>query len=111
MKYIPRGLMMYIPRPVLIACGGGTISSHIAKHRIQDRLKAYGIRNVTIIPIPYIKAQLLSRDAVVFINLSPNDGIEYACPVVNGIPFLSGFGIDKAMLELKAALEVDTETR
>lgn len=93
------------PRLILVACGSGIASSHIALHRIEDRLKAFDIEQVTLKAIPYIKAQLLSREAAVFVNLSPNDGIAYACPVVSGIPFLSGFGMDEAMLELKAALE------
>jgi len=92
-------------RVVLVACGGGIASSHVVKNRIKDRLEAYGIENVIIKAIPYLKAQILSREAVLYVNLSPNDGINYACPVMSGIPFLTGFGIEAAMEELKAHLE------
>lgn len=92
-------------RTIIVACGMGVASSHLSANRIKDRLAEYGIKNVTIRVVQYAKAQAESQYANVFVNLSPTDNHAYGCPVINGLPFMTGFGMDKAMLELKAVLD------
>jgi len=93
------------PRVIIVACGMGVASSHLSANRIKDRLAEYGIKNVTIRVVQYAKAQAETKYADVFVNLSPTDGHTYGCPVMNGLPFMTGFGMEAAMVELKAILD------
>lgn len=96
-------------RTIIVACGMGVASSHLAANRIKDRLKEYGIKNVDVRVVQYAKAQAECEFAEVFVNLSPTGHHKFACPQVNGVPFMTGFGMEDSMRELKAILDGDGE--
>lgn len=89
---------------IIVACGSGVASSTLVANRLRELLPKYGLRNVTVDVVDFKTAKAQAERADLFVNISPYGDTKYACPVVSGTPFMTGFGMDKAMEEIKRIL-------
>lgn len=82
-------------KTIVTACGVGFASSTIIAERIKALLAREGLTNKVIIKqctLNEIPGYLDSADCIV---TSSKVFTEYPIPVLNGVPFLSGIGIEK----------------
>jgi PTS system galactitol-specific IIB component len=89
---------------IIVACGSGVASSQLSANRIKDLLPKFGMRNVQVDVVDFKTAKMHAENADLFVNISPFGDTKYACPMVSGIPFMTGFGMDEAMAEIKKLL-------
>lgn len=89
---------------IIVACGSGVASSQLSANRIKDLLPKFGMRGVQVDVVDFKTAATHAQNADLFVNISPHGDTKYPCPVVSGIPFMSGFGMDEAMEEIKSIL-------
>jgi len=92
---------------IIVACGSGVASSQLSANRIKDLLPKYGLKNVQVDVVDFKTAKQHSENADLFVNISPHGSTKYACPMMSGIPFMTGFGMEAAMEELKKLLYPD----
>lgn len=92
---------------IIVACGSGVASSQLSANRIKDLLPKFGMRNIQVDVVDFKTAKTHSANADLFVNISPHGDTVYACPMVSGIPFMTGFGMDEAMAEIKKILFPD----
>ncbi len=86
---------------IIVACGSGVASSQLSANRIKDLLPKFGMRGVKVDVVDFKTAKLHAEHSDLFVNISPHGDTKYDCPMVSGIPFMTGFGMDEAMQEIK----------
>lgn len=89
---------------IIVACGSGVASSQLSANRIKDLLPKFGMTNVQVDVVDFKTAKSHAEKSDLFVNISPHGDTKYACPMVSGIPFMTGFGMEKAMEEIKRIL-------
>lgn len=92
---------------IIVACGSGVASSQLSANRIKDLMPKYGLKNVQVDVVDFKTAKQHAENADLFVNISPHGNTKYACPMMSGIPFMTGFGMEAAMEELKKLLYPD----
>lgn len=92
---------------IIVACGSGVASSQLSANRIKDLLPKFGMTNVQVDVVDFKTAKMHAERADLFVNISPHGDTKYACPMVSGIPFMTGFGMEPAMEEIKRILYPD----
>lgn len=96
-------------KTIIVACGGGIASSATVASKINDRLKDLrlsSLAHVEAIDIKSLDTYIRTADLYVSITPTMRAKKEYAIPTINGIPFLTGVGIDAAMQEIIRILEL-----
>lgn len=89
---------------IIVACGSGVASSQLSANRIKELLPKFGMRNVQVDVVDFKTARQHAEHADLFVNISPHGDTKYPCPMVSGIPFMTGFGMEEAMAEIKTIL-------
>ena len=101
------------PKRIIVACGSGVASSMTSAERIKDLLRKWGVRNIRVEVVDFRSALRESKNADMFVNISPRKGglagTQYACPEVSGIPFMTGFGMEPALKEMLAKMDIEVE--
>ena len=91
-------------KKILVACASGVASSQTAASKIEKMLKARNIKAELVVgDMKSLEREIKYCD--VYITLTPYNKKTYNIPVLNGIPFLTGVGVDKAFDELVRILE------
>lgn len=96
-------------KTIIVACGGGIASSATVATKINNRLKDMKLSSqAKVEPIDIKSLDTYIRTADLYVSITPmaKQTKEYAIPTVNGIPFLTGVGIDKAMQEIIKLLDL-----
>lgn len=87
---------------IIVACGSGVATSQAVASKVNRMLKADGIDSeVEAVDIKSLKMYI--RDADIYISIVKNDE-DFGIPVISGIPFLTGRGMDKEYAKLKDAI-------
>jgi len=89
---------------IIVACGSGVASSQLSANRIKDLLPKFGMKNIQVDVVDFKTAKQHAEHADLFVNISPHGDTKYPCPMVSGIPFMTGFGMEEAMAEIKKIL-------
>jgi PTS system galactitol-specific IIB component len=95
------------PKRILIVCGTAIATSTVVAHKVEELLKKHGIK-------AEIKKQLTSaakqasRDADLIISTTQVPDV--AIPVISGIPFITGMGVDKLEKEIIEKLQAIGQT-
>lgn len=89
---------------IIVACGSGVASSTLVANRLKDLLPKHGMRNIQVDVVDFKMAKTHAQNADLFVNISPYGDTKYGCPVVSGIPFMTGFNMDKSVEEIKKIL-------
>jgi galactitol PTS system EIIB component len=94
---------------IWLACGSGVASSQMAAHTLGEKVKQRGL-DVDIQVVGFRDMGARHQKPDVLVSIAP--GIEngnYAdlkgVKIINGVPLLTGIGIDKVMDEIEQALK------
>ena len=92
---------------IIVACGSGIATSGLVAARIEEKLRDRGMFNgVRVDAINIANAETEMSSADIFVNVTPNfETSKYKVKVFNGIPFLTGVGVDAVVDEIIAALK------
>lgn len=91
---------------IMFACGSGICTSTAIRKKVEALLDGSGYKGmyeITQFKISECPAQSVNYDFLVATTMAPN-GLK--CPYVNGIPYLTGRGVEvpnKAILDLMEA--------
>ncbi|PTF21947.1 MULTISPECIES: PTS galactitol transporter subunit IIB [Staphylococcus] len=90
-------------KKVLVACGGAVATSTVAANKIKDLLKNNNIEaNVEQCRVNELSSKANNVDLIV---TTAKVDREYDVPVIHGIAYISGVGIDKTNEKVLAALK------
>lgn len=90
-------------KKVLVACGGAVATSTVAANKIKDLLKDNNIEaSVEQCRVNELSSKANNVDLIV---TTAKVDREYSIPVIHGIAYISGVGIDKTNEEVLAALK------
>ncbi|HLS52864.1 MAG TPA: PTS sugar transporter subunit IIB [Tissierellaceae bacterium] len=91
---------------ILVACGAGIATSTMASNKLKEGLKERGkLQGVTIdqCKVAEVASKAQGYDLIVSTTQVPS---RVEKPVVNGIPFLTGVGLDDAIEEVIEKLDL-----
>ena len=89
-------------KKVLVACGTGIATSTVVTIKIQEALKANNIdADVIQCKVAELPMKVSGADLVVTTTVYENDKI----PVIRGLSFLTGIGMDKDLEKIVAVLK------
>lgn len=90
-----------IKKKVIVACGGAVATSTIAANKVVELGKNNGIDiEIAQVRISEIESNLTGADLIVTTSKVKRD---YGIPLITGMPFISGVGVEKTE---KAILDV-----
>ncbi|MDA1372788.1 MAG: PTS sugar transporter subunit IIB [Proteobacteria bacterium] len=95
-----------VRKRIIVACGSGVASSTLVANRLMELLPKHGLKNIQVDVVDFKDAKGHSEHADLFVNISPYGDTKYGCPVVSGVPFMIGFGMEGPMEEIKKVLNV-----
>lgn len=88
-------------KTIIVACGGGIASSAAVAARINSELEKHGQAGKAKAEAVDIKSlDSFIRNADIYVSITPTPRgkrEEFPIPVVNGIPFLTGIGMEEAV--------------
>lgn len=89
---------------IIVACGSGVATSQTVAYKVDALCKQRGIRaSVEAVDIKSLDAYLKNCD--LYISITPSSGKKYQVPVISGIPFLTGVGLEAAMDEVAKVIQ------
>ena len=94
---------------IIVACGGGIATSATTATKINMRLEEMGLSGQAQAEAVDIKSlDMYMSNADLYVSVTPMaKGMpEYPIPVISGMPFLIGVGIDTAMDQIVSILEL-----
>lgn len=89
---------------ILVACGSGVATSETAAYKVR-KIAEERKWDVEVRVVDFRKLKSVASQAHVLVHIAPNDPTDYGIPKVNGVPFLTGFGLDKVVGELEAIIK------
>lgn len=93
----------YLKR-VIVACGSGVATSQTVASKVADLLEERGIMaDVEAVDIKSLDLYIKTCD--VYVSITPTTTSDFDVPVISGIPFLTGVGIDEALEEVIKAIK------
>lgn len=90
-------------KKIVCACAAGAATSATVATKVNRMLAERNI-DAKCIHIPQCDIQYHVNNCAVFISLFPGDKRKYPCPVVPGLPFVTGVGMSAAFDKLLEAL-------
>ena len=85
-------------KKIIVACGSGVATSQAVASKIDRMLKERKIKaTVEAVDIKSLSTHIKQCD--VYVSITP-DKNKYTVPVINGISFLTGIGVDKEFEKL-----------
>ncbi len=86
---------------IFVACGSGIASSETAAYKLRNLIKERKL-DAEVRVVAFRNLASISRQADILVNIAAaNDKTDYGIPVVNGVPFLTGIGLDQVMNEIE----------
>ena len=90
-------------KKVIVACGGVVATSTIAANKVVELCKKNGI-DVEICQIQILEIESNLSGAVLIVPTSKVKR-DYAIPVITGMPFISGVGVEKTEAAILKVLQ------
>ena len=87
-------------KKIIVACGAGVATSTIAIQKIKSALEKRGVLNKVEIAqctVAELSSKANGSDLIVSTAMTKED---YGIPLIHGLPFITGIGIDKVMDEI-----------
>lgn len=91
-------------KKILLCCGSGIATSTAAASRLKDRLEDRGFAGqftTTQCKVNEVASKAADYDLIISTAVISQD---FGTPVVQGIPFLTGIGLDKTIDEIVSKL-------
>lgn len=93
---------------IFVACGSGVASSETAAYKLRNKLKERNLHNLAEVKVVnFRQLKSIAKQADILVHIAPNDPTEYGVPKVNGVPFLTGFGLEPVMDEIEKLLKAE----
>ncbi|PKG22670.1 PTS galactitol transporter subunit IIB [Niallia nealsonii] len=90
-------------KKVLVACGGAVATSTVAANKIRDLLKEKNIpADVSQCRVSELGSKASGADLIVTTAKVDRD---YGVPVIHGVAFISGVGVDKTKQQILDVLK------
>ena len=89
-------------KQVIVACGSGVATSQTVAGKVNRLLKAKGV-NAKVEAVDLKSVDRYMSSSVAYIAITKINK-EYPIPVINGIAFLTGMGMDKELDKLIDAI-------
>lgn len=90
-------------KKVIVACGGAVATSTIAANKVVELCKKNGI-DVEICQIQILEIESNLSGAVLIVPTSKVKR-DYGIPVITGMPFISGVGVEKTEAAILKVLQ------
>ncbi|ALA53480.1 PTS galactitol transporter subunit IIB [Shouchella clausii] len=85
-------------KKVLVACGGAVATSTVAANKVKAILKENNIQaDVSQCRVSELGSKAQGADLIISTAKVDRD---YGVPVIHGLPFISGVGLDKTKQEI-----------
>ncbi|MDR1573325.1 MAG: PTS sugar transporter subunit IIB [Clostridiales Family XIII bacterium] len=91
-------------KKIVVACGSGVATSQTVASKIEAMFEKEGI-HIKVEAIDMKGLDTTLKNADIFISITPNFDAPADIPMFNGIPFLTGIGIEQEFEKLKAAVQ------
>ena len=92
-------------KKVIVACGGAVATSTIAANKVVELGKKKGIDiDICQVRISEIESNLSGASLIVTTSKVKRD---YGVPLITGMPFISGIGVDKTEKAILDVLKAD----
>jgi PTS system galactitol-specific IIB component len=89
---------------VIVACGSGVATSQSVATKVAMMCEDDGIR-VSVDAVDIKSLDTMIKQCDVYVSITPDTGRDWGVPVINGIPFLTGIGLESEFEKLKEALK------
>lgn len=91
---------------IFVACGSGVASSETAAYKLRKLLAERKIANLADVRVvDFRRLKSISKQADILVHIAPNDPTDYGIPKVNGVPFLTGIGLNQVMDQIEKLLK------
>ena len=91
---------------IFVACGSGVASSETAAYKLRNKLKERNLHNLAEVKVVnFRQLKSISKQCDILVHIAPNDPTDYGVPRVNGVPFLTGFGLEPVMDEIEKLIK------
>ncbi|QWT17641.1 PTS sugar transporter subunit IIB [Collinsella sp. zg1085] len=94
-------------KKILLACGSGIATSTAVRQKVEEMLKEKGFGGqfeITQCKVSEVPAKSLNFDFVIATTMAPAG---LTRPFVNGIPYLTGVGVDVAEQQILELMNAD----
>ena len=91
-------------KKILVPCGSGVATSTMAAEKLRTLLRQRGIE-ADIEAVTFRSLESLASQADLIVSVAPHSDEKYKTPVINGIPLLTGVGLDGCIQQIVAALK------
>lgn len=89
-------------KKIIVACGSGVATSQTVASKVGKLLKEKGVKaHVEAVDIKSLKTHMKDADVYIAITQPKED---YPIPVINGIAFLTGVGMEEELNKLIKAI-------
>ncbi|MCT4662135.1 MAG: PTS sugar transporter subunit IIB [Tissierellales bacterium] len=90
-------------KKIIVACGSGVATSQSVASKIMRMCEDEGLR-VTVEAVDIKSIDTLISQCDIYVSITPNSK-DWGIPTINGIPFLTGMGMDAEFEKLKGYLK------
>jgi len=87
-----------------VACGSGVASSETAAYKLKKLLGERKL-DADVRVVNFRSLKNIANQCDLLVHIAPNDPTDYGVPRVNGVPFLTGIGLNKVMDEIEAFIK------
>lgn len=88
---------------VLIICGTGIATSTVVADQVERLAEELGV-NVNVIQCKATEARAYVDEDIDLVVATTPVNVDLKAPLVNGVPFLSGVGVDQTVEKIKEIL-------
>lgn len=92
---------------ILLSCGSGIVTSTAARKKVEELLDANGYAGqyeITQVPLASAPEHSRNYDFIIATSIAPT---ELHCPYVNGVPYLTGVGVDAVNAQVLELMEAE----
>ncbi len=89
---------------IFVACGSGVASSETAAYKLRGELEKRKLK-ADVRVVNFRSLRNIASQCDILVHIAPNDPTDYGVPTVNGVPFLTGIGLDPVMDEIEELLK------
>jgi galactitol PTS system EIIB component len=91
-------------KKIIVACGSGVATSNTVAEKIKELCIGRKL-SVEVQPVDFRSLKDYLKGADCFVTITPYDNTDYGIPVINGIPFLTGVGLNEEMDKLEKIIK------
>jgi PTS system galactitol-specific IIB component len=89
---------------ILVPCGSGVATSNMAAEKLKSLLKRDGF-DAEVQAVDFKSLATFASQADIIVSVAPHGNQEYPVPVINGIPLLTGVGLEQCLEEIEKYLK------